>query len=59
MSGNISNIGGYYYSDDPFQNAEQVDTQPDSQSTSYLANVEDISDDDFEIPSSQRHLQNK
>ena len=45
MSGNISNLSGLAYSDDPFENAEQVDTQPE---TSYLANVEDISDDDFE-----------
>ena len=56
MSGNISNLSGIHYSNDLFENAYQYDTQPD---TSYLANVEDISDEDFEIPSSQLRVNKK
>ena len=40
------------FSDDPFENSNVI---PPS-STQYLENVSDISDDDFQFPSSQKRL---
>ena len=43
------------YGEDPFVNAS--DQQCVVEKSKYLENISDISDDDFEIPSSQRVIQ--